>query len=180
MSQFLRKKKLDGAGLLIACLLLITIGAVCVTIWILFVRKPTNVLMPDYALMEIEKNAKEIPNDNEPKTDSGEAGGNVSLTYSNQLGIDLSDASVSLYFSNPSKSNHNIVLQIVIQDELLAQSGIILSGYQVTMLDLLEDSVLKLSPGGYDGKFVVLFYHPDSGEKAIVHTEIPIYITVKE
>ena len=35
-----------------------------------------------------------------------------------------------------------------------------------------------LSPGGYEGKFIVLYYDPDSGEKAMVNTEIPITVNV--
>ena len=73
-----------------------------------------------------------------------------------------------------------MVLQISIQDEVVVQSGTIKPGNQVSQLKLLNDEAGKLSPGGYDGKFIVLYYDPDTGEKAVVNTEIPVTITVNE
>ena len=34
--------------------------------------------------------------------------------------------------------------------------------------------------GGYDGKFVVLYYDRASGERAMINTEIPVSVTVTE
>lgn len=175
-----QEKKQDKVKWLILLLLLITISAVCVTVWALFFRESNIVLAPDYAPQETEEYADTIPNDTGEKVESEEGGGSVSLTYSNQAAIDLSDGLVSLYFANPRKSNQNMVIQIVIQGEVIVQSGIILPGHQVTKLSLIDGANAKLSPGGYDGNFVILYYHPDSGEKAIVNTEIPIHIDVSE
>jgi hypothetical protein len=49
----------------------------------------------------------------------------------------------------------------------------------VNSLALLKDAEKKLTKGGYDGKFVVLYYNQDTGEKAILKTEIPVTVTVK-
>lgn len=38
----------------------------------------------------------------------------------------------------------------------------------------------RLSAGGYDGKFVVLYYGRTSGELAMVNTEIPVTVTVTD
>lgn len=173
-------KKQDQAKWLILLLLLITIAAVCVTIWALFFRKTNIVLAPDYAPQETEVYADTIPDDTGEKMESEEGGGSVSLTYSNQVVIDLGDELVSLYFANPGKSNQNMIIQIMIQDEVIVQSGTILPGHQITTLELLDGAAAMLSPGGYDGNFVILYYHPDSNEKAIVNTEIPIHIDVRE
>lgn len=62
---------------------------------------------------------------------------------------------------------------------MIAQSGTILPGKQIEKLDLLEDAAAKLQPGGYNGEFVVLYYQPDTHEKTIVNTEIPVNITVE-
>lgn len=35
-------------------------------------------------------------------------------------------------------------------------------------------------PGGYEGKFIVLYYDSVSGEKAVVQTEIPVRVTVAD
>ena len=166
--------------LLILLLLLITAVAVTVTVWALFFREPEVILAPDYAPQETEEYAQTIPGDDGDKMESEEGGGSVSLTYSNQVAIDLSREEASLLFANPGRSNQNMVLQVVIQEEVLVQSGTILPGHQVTTLRLLESARDKIVPGGYDGYFVVFYYDPDTGEKAIVNTEIPVSITVKE
>ena len=72
-----------------------------------------------------------------------------------------------------------MVLQLVVQDVVIAQSGTISPGKRVEKLDLLPDAAQRLSPGGYEGKFLVLFYQPDTHEKTIVNTEIPVQITVE-
>jgi hypothetical protein len=59
------------------------------------------------------------------------------------------------------------------------QSGRITPGNKVNSLALLKDAEKKLTKGGYDGKFVVLYYNQDTGEKAILKTEIPVTVTVK-
>ena len=50
---------------------------------------------------------------------------------------------------------------------------------QIEKLDLLEETAAKLQTGGYNGQFVVLYYQPDTREKTIVNTEIPVNITVE-
>ena len=178
MGKYSKETHTDKSKLLILLLLFITVAAVCVTVWALFFREPEVLLAPDYAPKETEAHAQTIPNDNSEKMESEEGGGSVSLTYSNQVAIDLSDGVASLLFANPNKSNQDMVLQIVIQDEVIVQSGTIRPGHQVTALNLLDGAAAKLSPGGYDGNFAVLYYNPESGEKAIVNTEIPIHIAV--
>ena len=163
---------------LVLLLLLITLIAVGVTVWALFFRDSGPTLAPDYAPQEMEQHAETIPNDSGDKLDKPEGGGSVSLTYSNKVTIDLSDKMAALYFANPGKSNQDMVLQIAIQDTVILQSGTLKPGNQVKLLDLLEGAEEMLSPGGYEGKFIVLYYDPDSGEKAMVNTEIPITVNV--
>lgn len=108
-----------------------------------------------------------------------EGGGAVSITYSNEVTIDLNNKTASLLFANPSKSTQDMVVQIMIDDTEIVQSDLLKPGNQVTKLDLLDNAEKQLEKGGYDGKFRVLFYDPDSGQKATVNTEIPISITVE-
>ena len=97
---------------------------------------------------------------------------------SKEVEINLSENKAKLLFANPSKSNQDMMLQIVIQDEVILQSGIISPGYQVKSLDLFDD--VQLSEGNYEGKFVVYYYQKDTGEKAMLNTEIPLLISVKK
>ena len=173
-----KNRKLILLLLLLLLLLLISIG---VTIWALFFRGPTVVLNPDYAPEEVEFNQVPIPNDDAGgKADNAAGGGSVSLNYAAQVIIDLSDGKAGLYFANPGKSNQDMVIQMVIQDEVLVQSGRLTPGHQVTELELLPDAAKKLAPGGYDGKFILYYYHPETMEKAMVNTEIEIDISVQE
>lgn len=173
-------KKPDREKILIFLLGLITLIAVCVTIWALFFRNPAPVLAPDYAPQKEEENAEPIGGDSEEKLEAEEGGGAVSLTYSDEVSISLSGRTATLYFANPGKSTQDMVVQVVIQDEVIIQSGTLKPGNQVTALALLDGAEKKLAAGGYDGKFVVLYYDPDTGEKAAVNTEIPIAVTVSE
>ena len=157
-------------------LLLITIG---ITVWALFFRDTTPVLAPDYAPQQTEENAEPFDDDTEgEKLQQQQGGGAVSLTYSKEVTIDLSDEVAKLLFANPYKSNQDMMLQIVIQDTVIVQSGLLTPGHQVTKLDLFDNA--KLSKGIYEGKFVVLYYQKDTGEKAMLNTEIPLTITVEE
>ena len=177
-----QNQKANKSTIIIAILALITVGALCVTMWALFFREPSEndktILAPDYAPQKQEQNAETIPDDTGEKMENPEGGGAVSLTYSNEVTIDISDKAASLYFANPGKSNQDMVIQISIQDTVILQSGTLKPGNQVKLLNLLEGAEKMLQPGGYEGKFVVLYYDPISGEKSMVNTEIPITINV--
>ena len=178
MSRF--ENGVKKQNLLMAILAAITVVAVCVTVWALFFRDTNPVLTPDYAPQKEEQHAETIPGDTGEKMETPAGGGSVSLTYAREVTIDLSEEKAKLMFANPGKSNQDMVLQIVIQDTVIVQSGTLKPGNQVTTLELLSGAAKKLSAGTYEGKFNVLYYNQETGEKAIVNTEIPITITVKD
>ena len=175
-------KKLNKTTIIIAILAVITVAALCVTMWALFLREPDDsnkvILAPDYAPQNKEENAETIPDETSDKMENPEGGGAVSLTYSNEVTIDISDKAAALYFANPGKSNQDMVIQIAIRDTVILQSGTLSPGNQVKLLNLLEGAEEMLQPGGYEGKFIVLYYDQTSGEKSMVNTEIPITINV--
>ena len=166
--------------LLILLLLLITVAAVGLSVWAIWFRDSAPVLAPDYAPREIEKNAEPIGDDGDEKLSQPEGGGAVGLTYAKEVGISLSDKSAALLFANPTKSNQDMVLQLVIDDVVILQSGRLEPGNRVSVLRLLDGAEKRLAAGGYDGKFVVLYYDRTSGEKAMINTEIPVTLTVTE
>lgn len=170
----------DKKNLLIFILLLITVTAVTVTVWALFFRTPDVRLAPDYAPVDTEQYAQPIPDDNGHRVEAQPGSGNVTLTYSNEVSIDLSSGKAELLFANPGRSNQDMVLQIVIQDEVILQSGRIAPGNQVTELKVPSEGIGMLSAGGYEGCFRIFYYDLNSGEKAIVNTEVPISVTVTE
>ncbi len=166
--------------LLILLLLLITIAAVGVSVWAIWFRDSAPVLAPDYAPRQIEENAEPIGDDGDEKLSQPEGGGAVGLTYAKEVGIRLSDRSATLLFANPTKSNQDMVLQLAIGDVVILQSGRLEPGNRVSALHLLDGVENRLAAGGYDGKFVVLYYDRTSGEKAMINTEIPVTVTVTE
>ena len=179
-----RQSKQDHpvAKWLICVSLLIAVVASSVAVWALFFREtqkeePVSI-RPDYEL-DVEANADPIPNDASEATKDPKKGGFVTLTYSDQVSIDLSDKTASLVFANPKRSNQDMVLQIVIQDHVIVQTGRLLPGNQIATVQLEEDSVAKLTAGKYEGKFVVYYYNQETGKQATVNTEIPIMVVVK-
>lgn len=171
-------KKRNLLPIILSC---ITVIALAVTIWALFFRDNTAVVLaPDYAPQEEEQNAESLleEEDDTEKLEQPQGGGAVSLTYSTQVSIDLDKKQANLMFANPSKSNQDMVVQIAVKDEVIVQSGILKPGNKVTTLDLIEGSEKKLAQGGYDGKFVILYYNQESGEKAMINTEIPLKVEV--
>lgn len=178
MGKYDRKKD-SKPTLIIAILALVTVIALGITIWALFFRDPV-VLTPDYAPQQEDVNAETIPGDTEEKLEHSDGGGAVGLTYGTEVTIDLSDKAATLMFQNPGRSTADMVVQIVIQDTILAQSGKLEPGKMITTLDLLDGAAKQLQPGGYDGKFVILMYDPESGEKAMVNSEALVTINVVE
>lgn len=169
--------------LIITVLLLITFAALAVTIWALFFRTTAPVLTPDYAPQKADEYAEPVTGDDEEKMEVSEGGGAVSMVYQKEVSISLSNNMASLLFQNPSKSVNDIVLQLVIISEdgtetVIAQSGTLSPGYGIEQLELIKDAA-KLSEGSYTGRYNVLYYDPDSGERAVLNGNIEgIEITV--
>lgn len=171
-----KKKKRWYLALLILLLLLL-ISSCSVTIWSVFFRDTTPVLAPDYIPPEIEENATETPDKDDEKLEHSEGGGAVSMEYQKEATIDLSDRMVNFEFKNPGESNQDMLIQVVVQGVVVAQSGRLPPGYEVGRLSLFENA--KLMPGKHNGHFAVYFYN-NTGEKAAVDSIIELVVTVQE
>ena len=164
----------------ITVMIVLIVASLAIGVWALFLRPDPPPLTPDYAPTEKEEHSEKIEGDDDTKLEAPTGGGAVNVTCSPEATIDLSDRTVSLYFANPGRSTQDMVIQIVIQDEILVQSGRIEPGNQVRRLDMTKDAANRLTIGGYDAKLVAHFYDPDTGEKSIVNAEVPITVTVTE
>lgn len=163
---------------LIAVLVLIALSSLSFSLWtVLNDDGDDTVLTPDYA-PEPEEDQHPFDDDSEEETSEGE-GGSVGLIYGAEVNVDLSEKEAYLIFGNPSRSNKNVVLQIIIQDKIIVQSGTITPGNRVTKLDLLDGAEKLLEKGGYDGKFKVLFYDIETGQRSVIDTDIIIKINVQ-
>ena len=139
-----------------------------------------SLLAPDYAPPAQEEGASDIEGEQSGNklTPGAGGGGAAGLTYEDKASINLTTKKVTLRFENPSRSYNNIVLQMVLQDTLIFQSGLLTPGKKLTEIALADGIAERLQDGGYQAKFVVSFYDPDTNEKAIVNTELPITVDV--
>ena len=143
-----------------------------------------GVFAPDYPGLDIDPGAQTIPSEPPAEAPSvSPGGGSVPISFSDSVTYTISTGKLSLFYQNHSSSTHNMVVQVILvrgDDEyLLAQSGILEPGYQVTSLTA-DENAPKLSKGGYDGLLRLRFYDPATGNMAMVDTDIPCVITVKE
>ncbi len=168
------EKKRRWLLLLLLLLLLLFLG---IGTWALLREKTPP---PDYPKQEVDGNAEPIGDGDATKLETPEGGGAVSLTYSKEVSISLFEKKASLMFGNPTRSTQNVTLQLVIGDTVILQTGTITPGNQVTTLMLEQDAENGLAAGSCEGTFVVSFYDPQSGEKAMLSTEIPVTITITE
>lgn len=165
--------------IIIVILLLIAIIALCFGIWALWFRAPL-VLDPDYAAKKPDQNVEQMEESESEKLDAPEGGGAMSLVYSKDVNISLSDGKATFLVGNPSESTVYLVAEIVIQDQVIAQSGAIKPGYRLTELELVPGATDILQVGGYDGKIVLYMYNSENDERTILNSEISVTATVNE
>lgn len=138
-------------------------------------------LLPDYPPQEVDPNQKPMDKDPGGKFETAEGAEGVNLTYELSATVDLSDESVSLYYANPSKSTQDMVVKLVVDDKIICASKKLVPGNQLSKLDLEPGMKNKLAVGGYDAKFVIGCYDPQSSEKALVDLVVDgVRVTVVE
>lgn len=130
---------------------------------------------PLHPLPPEDSQAQPLEEDNTSKASSPEGGGAVSMTYTLEAEINLESGEISMYFKNPNASNHDVAVEMYIISEgketLVASSGLIKAGYGLYNMSLDIDSSL-LSKGDYEGKYKVIYYNPETGERALIESDI--------
>lgn len=136
-------------------------------------------ITPDYPAPPVEEGAEDAV-DGDGKLEVPEGTTGAGIEYTTEVSIDISDKKVGLYFRNPSRSLQNIALELVIQGQVIAESGLLTPGKRITMLDL-KDGV-NVSAGVYaqDAKLVVRFFDPETNTCSIVSSEILVTVTAVE
>ena len=153
---------------ILVILIIICVGAIAFIL--------LNKQKPDYAPIEIDPNVVETDDGGE-KLKASKGGGAVALSYDSNVVIDLKKKKLSVQFKNPSKSTQNMKLQVIIENNVIAQSELIPLGYSIYKLDL--NNKVSLKEGTYKGKFKIQYYSEDNQEKASIDTDIPVTISVK-
>ena len=71
-------------------------------------------------------------------------------------------------------------MEIVIQGEVILQSGAIMPGYRVVKLDLVKNAAKMLQAGVYNGTIKLYLYNTQTNEREMLSSEIDAEITVVE
>lgn len=154
---------------------IIALLAICVAVWALFFRAPEAPADPEISPVADEHLTPTDDGDDE-KMPQAEGGGAVNITYSNEVTISLADATAAVQITNPTRSNQSMLIQLIIQDVTVGQSGTIPPGNQLTVIPLNEN--IKIEPGSYDGKFQLLFFDVKTNQQANLTTSIPVTIMI--
>ena len=135
----------------------------------------SNKIVPDYPPQATDPNQSPMENDPGGVLETSEGGAGVNLTYTAIATVHLSKGTVELYYANPSKSTQDMVVTLVLDNEnneVVCRSQRITPGNQVKELPLDESIKDLLEVGaGYNAKYVVGCYDPETNEKAIVELE---------
>lgn len=176
----MESKKINKTSTVLICVLTgIIVFLLCACAYLLLAEEEAPVLSPDIAPSSTDKYSEPMNDGSQGSMESPEGGGAASLAYTKKVSVDLSSEKASMMFGNPSKSNQDLIVQVVIQDTVIAQSGLIEPGNKVTTLELLPKIKNSLSEGVYSGKYLVFAYDRETGEKEKVVMEIIINIVVQ-
>ena len=149
--------------------------AICIAVWALFFRAPETPADPEISPVADEHLTPTDDGDDE-KMPQAEGGGAVYITYSNEVTISLADAAATVQITNPTRSNQSMLIQLMIQDVKVGQSGTIPPGNQLAVIPLNEN--ITIEPGSYDGKFQLLFFDVKTNQQANLTTSIPVTIRI--
>jgi hypothetical protein len=163
----------------IIALSLISAGAIATSIWAIWFREAPT-LNPDYAAKETEKDAEKIEGSENDGGGELVEGGKINIIYSPEVTVDLSDGKASLLIGNLAKSKHNIVAELVIQDNIIFQTGAVQPGYRVVNTDIASGAADMLSEGVYNGVLRLYMYDVQTNEREMLSTDIVVQINVKE
>lgn len=179
--------------LILLASLLATFGVV---LTILLTQGPP-VLTPEHPMPDKDENSLPVVGDEEDEDGTGGGGGGkvesevgggfVSMIFTKQAKVDLSEKTIEMYFVNPHQSNHSITLELYVtfmdQNWLVAKSGRVDADYGLKVMKFNEKVSLTPTTENryYVGKYVVRYYDPETGERSIFTTEIEdVMFTVVE
>jgi hypothetical protein len=125
--------------------------------------------------LTIEDNVTDVGDDSD-KLAQNEGGGAVSINFGDQAMVFLSEGTVTLDYENPSSSNQSMVVELVVQNTVLAQSGYLDPGNRLDTIPL-EDGI-SAPEGDYQGDLMVYFYDQETRELANAQVAIPVTVHV--
>lgn len=180
-------QKVEKAKDALIALLAVGLGVcIALTAWAVFLRQPQAAALvpdvPESAPEQLEPNQTPMQGEDgtgtkENATDK-DGGFLVGLSYNEEVIISIRSQKASLYYGNRGGSKQDAIVRLVVQEQVLAQSGRLTPGNEVQTLDLVEGAVSRLSKGSYEGEIQVFYYDPDTGERSMLNTVIPVTVQV--
>lgn len=179
-----RDGKFKSTRLQMRIVSVVLLGLIIVLSWRVGTPAPVVVLEPDYPKVDNEENLIPMPGTDGEKLEASKNGGAVAISYSDNVIYDRAAGQLTLAYGNPSVSTQSVILQVIVfgpdgSEYLVAESGVVPPGYRVETLKAAEKQSVSFSEGVYSGIFRLLFYNAETGERAIVNTEIPIKLMVR-
>lgn len=106
----------------------------------------------------------------------------ISFTFDHDIDVDLEKGTCNINFENPSSSNNDSVVELQIKSGdsyiTIGKSGSVKPGYGITDINLNDTGYENLNGGDYDGRVVLYSYNVDTGERALMNTEMPVEFKV--
>ena len=163
--------------------LLAMIAAATVLIIGLLSNPKPPVINPDHPLPDIDPDIEVLPDDDE-KVNSEGGGGFVSMVYTKDVTVSLSTNKAKIFYQNPNKSNHSVVLELYLvssdTEYFLGRTGLIPAGSAIYAMDVSERDA-NIRAGIYTGLYRTFYYDPITGERAALSSDITqIKVSVTE
>lgn len=162
---------------IIPVLAAITFISICVAVYFAFFYENKEVIAPDFMPVEQDEKADKIIGETDTsKMEKEEGGGSVTVICKDEAVISLGSGKISMFYQNPSRSNSAVVVQLLIGETVIAQSGSIRPGYELEEMEFLNN--IELSVGGYNGSMKIFYYDEETNEKSIVESVVEAEIFV--
>ncbi|MBP1575571.1 MAG: hypothetical protein J6C34_08170 [Oscillospiraceae bacterium] len=158
-------------------LMLVTMISLCVAAYFAFFYEVKEVVAPDFMPVEQDKNVDKIVMESDTsKMEKEEGGGAVTVICKDEAVLSLGSGKINMFYQNPSRSNSAVVVQLLIGETVIAQSGSIKPGYELSEMEFLNN--IELSVGGYNGLLKIFYYDEVTNEKSIIESVVGAEIFV--
>lgn len=102
----------------------------------------------------------------------------IDVICAQELTVHTVSRTVELFYQNPASSELDVSLELYVQDNLIASSGIVPAGYQLNSMPLLVQ--LEASGQKYDGRLKTILYDADGNRISYVDSEIEVFVRIQK
>lgn len=168
-------KKVKVKRVISMILLILTLVIIVLAIWLLMNKQVT---VMNYNVPPKDVNAVKVKGDTPVTVDVEDGKDYGEVTWMQDVELSISGKIATFYFQNPSTSQLNMVVHLVVGDKELAASNLIEPGYELTKITDVDTSGLE--PGVYDGVIRADNYNPETNERSIMATEMEVKVNITE